>query len=234
MGTADITIGAWIIGSGKPSFYFDCIARESHSSELAITEDPVETGVTISDHAFLKPRHLEVENYVGDIWLRMRAAVDPRTVTANAAPAETDFAWLNADPGDESTRSQRAFQLLLGLQASAEPFDVKTTLRTYQNMLVESIQADRDAQNTWLGFHATLREILIVNTQTVIYPPRAAGSPTRQASKKVTAGEQTPAQVTDINKQKTIAKSGLDAVTAGKLDFDSLVGALKTFAGAGD
>lgn len=39
----------------------DCVVTESHSSELAITEIPVENGVRITDHAFVLPKKITLD-----------------------------------------------------------------------------------------------------------------------------------------------------------------------------
>lgn len=176
----------WIFADGSPAFDFDTVINERHSSILDVTDNPVETGVVISDHAFMKPRSLEIFAYVSDVWLGMRESDEDKV-----GPLNPDKPWLiPAESGDTSRRSARAYQLLLGLQASAVPFAVQTGLRVYQNMLCLELEAnqDKDTAST-LAFRAVLREIQIVGTQTVIYPPRAAGKPTNQASKKTTGGE---------------------------------------------
>lgn len=51
--------GGMISGSSG-SFDFDIVTVESHTSTLRVTENPVETGSNISDHAVLEPKEVTV------------------------------------------------------------------------------------------------------------------------------------------------------------------------------
>ncbi|WP_340617065.1 phage baseplate protein [Xenorhabdus entomophaga] len=39
-------------------FQFDCVVIENHSSNLRITENPIESGAAIADHAVLEPKEI--------------------------------------------------------------------------------------------------------------------------------------------------------------------------------
>jgi hypothetical protein len=209
----------WVIpqGDGLTNISFDAVVRESHSSELTITDNPLETGVVVSDHAFMQPLRLDIEGAVTDTWLH---ATDPQ---GRAVP----------DPFASSTsRSQVAWALLQDIQAAAEPFTLQTGLRAYFNMVIVSLSVDQDKDSAAaLFFRASLREVILVSTQTVTYPPRAAGKTARQAAKKVTSGEKQPAQVTDPNSAATFlyqltdpTRSLGDKVAAASKSLTSLVG----------
>ncbi|MCL2829835.1 MAG: hypothetical protein FWD77_03735 [Betaproteobacteria bacterium] len=79
---------------------FDAVFEEVHTAELEVTDNPVETGVTVSDHAFMKPLKLSLSAGVSDTPLNKNAD-DP-------------FA---SDAG----RAKKAFEMLCELQARAEP-----------------------------------------------------------------------------------------------------------------
>lgn len=201
-------------GASPTVISFDAVIRESHSSELTVTENPVETGVVISDHAFMVPLKLDIEAAVGDIWLH--ATYDPFRDdnpidsfdpfrggnVADLAPVSPNL----ADPFATSTsRSEVAFALLQQIQRSADPFTVQTGLRLYQNMLMTTLSADQDKDlSGFLLFHASLREVIIVNTQTVVYPPRKPGKHARQAAKSVTAGEKQGTPTGDTTDQSAV------------------------------
>jgi hypothetical protein len=153
---------------------------------LQVTDNPVETGVIVSDHAFMLPKRCTIVAGVSDVKLREI----PNDAFANGA-----------------SRSKEAFRLLQELQAQAEPFDVQTGLKLYQNMVCTSIRAigDKETENA-LAFTAELREVQIVTTQTVTYPPRKTGATQQQASKPKAKGEQQGTEKTPA-KDKSIAKS---------------------------
>lgn len=186
---------AWIIpqsstGSDQKAFSFDAVIRESHHSELEITDNPLETGVVASDHAFMRPLRLDIEAMVGDCWLH---ALDE-----NGQPVED--VWESG-----AGRSVNAFALVQELQRLAEPFSVQTGLRLYTNMVVLTLDADQDAPTaTALLFRASLREVIRVTTETVTYPPRKSGKPARQASKKVSAGEKQAVEPSTTAKKQSI------------------------------
>lgn len=152
---------------------FDAVFEESHLSELEVTDNPVETGVVVSDHAFMLPYRCRLVAGVSDTPLKNI-------------------------PGDQFassySRSYRAFQLLNTLQVSAEPFDVVTGLRLYKNMICAKIHAEQDKDSAHiLYFIAELREVIIVGTKTVTYSPR-------QASQRKNRGEVQGKNISSPNK----------------------------------
>jgi hypothetical protein len=149
---------------------FDAVFKESHTAELEVTDNPVEGGVTVSDHAYMKPLMLTITAGVSD--------------TPLAVKEDDLFA-------SDSGRSKRAFELICDLQRLAEPFAVQTGLKLYENIVCTRITADQDKDSSnALLFTAELREVIIVSTETVRYPPRKPGATARQASKTVERGTQ--------------------------------------------
>jgi hypothetical protein len=214
----------WIIGEGKPAFTFDAVLREVHRSHLDTTDNPVETGVPVTDHAFMAPLRLEIEAGVGDIWLGMRDpaaigrdidafAVEEAGQTTDAlapiGPSNQDVAWLTQEGGgDDSTRCQRAYRQLRALQKSAVPFQVQTGYELYDDMVIEDFDTEQDKDTgAVLYFKAALKQILIVGTETVTFPPRKAGKTKRQAAKKADGGEKKAPAVDDANKAMSAAFS---------------------------
>lgn len=165
---------------------FDAVFEETHESELEVTDNPVETGVVVSDHAFMKPLKL----------------------TISAGVTDTPLSVATGDPfASDAGRSKKAYDLLLRLQRAAEPFDVQTGLKLYKNMVVTGLRTaqDKDTANV-LVFQADLREVLIVTTQTVKYPPRKPGATKRQAGPKRDKGEAQGKEVTEAPKKQSFAK----------------------------
>jgi len=149
---------------------FDAVVSEGHSTELVVTDNPVETGVVVSDHAYMQPLRLTIEGVVTDTPLRDQNA-DPFAPDPYASPAG---------------RSRKAWELLEDLQRLAEPFDVQTGLKLYKSMVILSLRCDQDKDSSSaIFFTAELREVVIVSTATVGYPPRKPQKPARQAAKKV-------------------------------------------------
>lgn len=164
---------------------FDAVFDETHEAELEVTDNPVETGIVVSDHAFMKPLKVSLSAGVTD--------------TPLVVATDDQFA---SDAG----RSRRAYELLTELQKRAEPFDLQTGLKLYENMICTSIRTSQDKDSSGaLLFTAELREVIIVYTQVVKYPPRKPGATKRQASAKKDKGEQQGSEVTDKPKKQSLA-----------------------------
>lgn len=114
----------------------DVVVEEVYRDGIIITDHPVERGAAITDHAFLRPRTLE-----------MRCG------------------WSNSTAGAEGYIDS-IYEAMLDLQGSREPFDVFTPRRSYENMLVENIQVSRDERtNSILACSISLREVILTETQ---------------------------------------------------------------------
>lgn len=126
-------------------FVADVTIREDHEDELVVTENPVEQGAEITDHSFKAPARLTVE--VGYSNSSLSSFGDPNYV-------------------------QDIYAAFLALQASRQPFDVITGKRFYTSMLITLLHttSDKDTENV-LFLQVKMREIILVNTQTVSVPP---------------------------------------------------------------
>ena len=96
---------------------FDAVFSTDHSANATITQHPVQSGASISDHAYMEPDEVSAE--VG----------------------MTDTA---ASISGGASRSVNAYAQLRALMELREPFTLITRLRTYQNMLITSISAPDD------------------------------------------------------------------------------------------
>lgn len=171
---------------------FDAVFEETHEADLEVTDNPVETGVVVSDHAFMKPLRVKI----------------------SAGVSDTPLAAVTDDPfASDAGRSRRAFELLTELQKRAEPFDLQTGLKLYENMICTSIRTSQDKDSSGaLLFTAELREVIIVYTQVVTYPPRKPGATKRQAGPKKDKGEQQGKEVTEKPKKQSLSKKLADAI----------------------
>lgn len=151
---------------------FDATFKESHDLGLQVTDNPVESGVVISDHAFMLPFHL----------------------TIHAGVSDSPLAVTSSDQFSGNKRSIQAFELITALQKSAEPFDVQTGLKLYKNMVCTSIHVMQDKETSGaLIFSADLRQVIIVETEKVKYKSRKVqsteSSPNAQQSSSGVSGK---------------------------------------------
>lgn len=126
--------------------------EEVHRDELAITDNPVEQGAAISDHAFKIPAELVIRYG----WSESRDILD-----------------IIQDGGLVSVDD--VYRRLLAMQSQRQPFDVITKRRAYKSMLIKSLQVHTDQQtNNILMVQALLRQVIIVQVTTVQVPPKVA------------------------------------------------------------
>jgi len=142
--------------------------REHHTDEINLTQHPVEQGATISDHAYKLPARLSIQ--VG--W------------SNSPSPANTGIASLAGNMiaglastirgfGSSGNYVNDIYARLLQLQASLIPFDVLTARRIYKNMMFMALSCTTDEKTAEaLIVYADFQEVIIVNTQTVVVPPR--------------------------------------------------------------
>jgi hypothetical protein len=166
---------------GGTMYAFDAVISEQHTSELTITDSPIETGSTISDHAYLMPGRLVIKGVVSDTPIKASWYDED----GNFTPPYSDQ-WSNQ--GDGPFRSLTAWQILKLIQAAAVPFDVQTGLQLYNNILIQRLETETTSQTAGaLIFTADLREIQIVSTAYTTVPPRAAKPKRQGAAKKAVA-----------------------------------------------
>ncbi len=103
-------------------YFFDAVLRADHSSDLAITRHPVQSGANVSDHAYMLPGRLALD-------IGMSDAMDRYTADSYTSDA---------------SKSVSAFKTLEDLQQKRMPLQVVTRLKTYNNMLIKSIRPVED------------------------------------------------------------------------------------------
>lgn len=123
----------------------DVVVEENLVDSVTITDHPVELGADISDHAIINP--CEITLKIG--WTDSKSIL--AYVTGQNTPSIDD-----------------AYARLLKLKDDRQPFDVATSKRTYQNMLVRVLSVTTDVQtNSVLMVTAVLRQVIIVATRHV-------------------------------------------------------------------
>ena len=138
----------------------DITVEEDHSDQLTVTDHPVEKGA-------------------GNAFIQDNAYKLPAEVTLT-------YGWA---PGSASGRSETflnaIYLQLLNIQSSRLLFRVKTTRRTYENMVLQGVTLTTDVytQNALL-VRATCKEIIFATTSTT----KALLTPTSQANPPQTLG----------------------------------------------
>lgn len=128
---------AWNLGG----MFFDAWLRLNHNNSLTITQHPVETGASITDHSYRNPNRFSFEIGMTD------------TVEAPAFPGS-------------ATRSINAYNTLVALQQTRQLLTLVTKYGSYSNVLIEAIDVPDDFQTKYsLRATITLLEVILVSTQ---------------------------------------------------------------------
>ena len=161
------------------NFEIDAAISEQHEMTSEITDHPVEKGADITDHVRPKPRRYTLTGLVSD---------DPIGALAKRRTAD----------GIESPAAA-CQELLEQLWTDSEVFKVISTLKVYDNMVIESTSFGVDASTGHaLPFTCTLRQLEIVTTKRsviIVGVPRAANKSNKgnkPTKTKTNAGKKKP------------------------------------------
>ena len=166
---------------------------EVHTDELEITEHPVEMGASITDHAWKRP----AEVVIRCAWSNSpsNTGVVDGLAGAVTGTVRTIGSLLS---GNDIGQVRDVYAKLLALQTSRIPFDVLTGKRNYTNMLVKTLrqETNKDSENS-LMITATLRQVILVSTQTVTVQtpainqsnPQVTGPTSNQGTKQLAPAE---------------------------------------------
>lgn len=131
----------------------DVVIEELHHDPAVITQHPVETGTPVADHMFFMPETVE-----------MRPA------------------WSDSSPWAAPGYSIAAYQELVALQQTRQPFTLITGKRAYQNMQIRdlAVKTDVESENSLLAV-VIFQQVNIVSVTTTgglsgATPPNTDGS----------------------------------------------------------
>jgi hypothetical protein len=178
-------------------FVFDVVVSESPTHTVEITESPVETGVSMADHAFAKPVELEVEVAVTDTPFEKDDLGTPSRMLATT--------WVT---GDSDRRSVNAWAKLVQKQAEFAVFDMQIGLGLYRNMMIQSLKAKQDKDSgAVLRAEMRLHQVTFAETSKAIYPPRAPAVKKKAAPKKYDGHKESAPEPIAEDKAKSAAKA---------------------------
>jgi hypothetical protein len=160
-------------------YEIDVAVREDHSFESEVTEHPVEVGADVTDHVRARPITVTLEGIVSD------------TPIGDMAQRRQEFTLVDGEAF--AIPSEEALAFLLAIRDAREPVPIQTSLRSYESMMLQSLQIPRSADNgEALRFTATFVQVILVTNQRSVVRvsvPRAANKVNRgnKASAEVTA-----------------------------------------------
>lgn len=129
-------------------YAIDAALSEEHELEAEVTEFPVEEGANVTDHVRIKPRVVTIKGCVSDT--PIGAVADLR-------------AGSNLEPNEE------ARVVLESIFEARDPITIETNLKTYTNMIMESLTIPQSADvGEALMFTATFRQVIIEANKRVV------------------------------------------------------------------
>lgn len=159
-------------------FRVDASITERHSYQAEATEYPVESGATISDHIRNLPIEVSIEGVVSN------------TPIGAVAAARGDAGFVELNDGSivpAQTPVELARAKFEGIWRARQPIEIVTTLATFKNMVMTSLEIPRSASEGGedaYRFNATFRQVTIVTTERVQV---AVATPIARKKKKVGA-----------------------------------------------
>ena len=214
------TLLIWEDDSGQTqAVRFDVVFSENLDSTSEITDHPVEEGQAVTDHVRPAPERFSIVGFVSNHPLRRNPGVED---IVNFEPVELDYPekpsafasgnltlgvtgaiekLINPLPSkahvwnvtDFKNRMREMYEQLFDAWENARIIRIETTLREYENMVIERLAASRTADDgSGATFPMDLRNIKRVKSKTVQAPvpaePRgqlvqSKGSQAAQAAK---------------------------------------------------
>jgi len=125
-------------------FLIDCLLSDNHTFDSDVTEFPVESGATISDNIRNKPLVVAMECLISN------------TPIGELATLRDTI----SDPSDT------AYELMIKIRTDRLPVTIRTSLRTYENMALQSLSIPRaSGRGDELKFTATFKQIELVTNK---------------------------------------------------------------------
>lgn len=125
----------------------DAIPEETHQVSVGTSDYPIETGATLTDHAFIKPTQLTLTGYISDL------------LVGKFSTLITPF------------RDSEGWERILLQTQKRNLVSVVTLLTTYNNMIITDVSTSKDSSTgRSLIFRMQLKQALIANTQLTKLP----------------------------------------------------------------
>jgi len=136
----------------------DVRKNSTETYNATVTDSPVESGYTISDHVRLLPEEISVEGFV--------SSVPPESV-----PLAGDLGG-DMGPGSEpSPEVLDAFAAIMKVYQARQVVTVVSGLSVYPNMVINHVEFPRSVeQGLGLWFSMTLRRLIVVSTLSASLP----------------------------------------------------------------
>lgn len=166
------------------SILLDASVSETHTSAASITSHPVERGANITDHVHREPDTITIQGIISNTPTRFPEGTVGVALIRSVA---------NLVSGVSNDLAKTGYEQLRQLVEGKELIKIVTTLREYNDMLLENLTVTRDADNgDCLNFSVTARQVRLISTSSVAAIP--SPKEPKKASKK-SLGKQSKQEV---------------------------------------
>lgn len=208
----------------------DALISVTTDANAEVTSNPIEDGSDVSDHVRLGNIQISIEAIVSESPVNLLAAAGGLAagaasnflgsavggfLTTAAVTAIGSVAGMIANRRkDDIQYPEKAYNYLLELRKKRIPFTVVFNKKSYDNMILKTISRPEKAENgESLMFTATLEQIQIVQTKTVLIPKqKIKGDRAASAASKVKTGKQGTEETT--SKKSSLLFKGLKGLGA--------------------
>jgi hypothetical protein len=188
----------------------DATLRETEDYQNEVTEFPVESGFTITDHVIHKPERLSIEGFVTNTPIPNSIVSAPLLITGQGNRVKYALETLLELAGFDSSGVN-------GTEAKAfiptpHIISVEMGLRIYNDMIIESLSVPRDKDTgETLRFTIQLKRVIIVKTDFVKIENSSelngkAKDAEKQATEKKNKGAQTAKKVDPVSNASLLSK----------------------------
>lgn len=133
----------------------DAVIKESHELRVKLSEHPTENGLSFCDHVLLEPTTIQLDGIISNT---------PMTFIGVTAFKSLDN-YFNDRSNDIAAQ---AYTKLEEIFAQREPISIVTSLKDYDNMVLESLSVERGGGTfESLHFRATAKQIRRANQATI-------------------------------------------------------------------
>lgn len=172
--------------------YMDATISESHDKEIEVTDNPIEFGASVSDHAIILPRRLALQARITNSPTKFKED-DELSVAYRIRQQHSSVA------GDDAAinKVQTAWEFLNSVADNRKIINVTTNLQEYENFVLISLTTNQDWKTSQvLDFTAEFREVFIVETFGTVEARYEEGATKEQAIPEESIGEIQPNPIT--------------------------------------
>lgn len=178
----------------------DSVIQEAHDNTVQLTQNPIEKGADISDHAIVNPKKIRLNAVVTD---------SPLGSAGFTQIVDSVTGLFGASTPSNVTRSQQAYQQLIALMENREPIAITTRLLVYTDMVITSINVKQDKDTSRAIFLDIEAEQVIITESEVTELSAATlpeGTTQQQASPNTDLGRQSPGTVPPDENESNLIK----------------------------